>query len=137
MDTKNATELNANVPSPASPGSAIKVSRREVAEMKRRQKEETQCAEERFRAMMRAGCHDCRRAAAHAMRIWDDPATPGKMVALCRECADKRVTTETVKGIEEDRPYEPEGVFVEYSPNSPLHDKSSIGKENQRRAAHD
>jgi hypothetical protein len=67
--------------------------------------------------MMRAGCHDCRRAAEHAMRIWDDEAKPGQMVAVCAKCADKRVTAEIVKGLAEDRPYEPEGVFVEFSPN--------------------
>lgn len=90
--------------------------RRLVSDTKRRQKEARQRVHAQFHLMMSGGCHDCRRNATHAMRIWDDEAKPGLMVAVCSECAGKRVTDDIVKGIDEDRPYEPEGLFVEYSP---------------------
>ena len=102
--------------------------RRLVAETKRRQKEETQLAHERFQQMMRGGCHDCQRNAKHAMRIWDDEAKPGLMVAVCSECGGKRVTADIVKGIGEDRPYEPEDVFVEFSPNAKPSDSAEETK---------
>jgi hypothetical protein len=90
-----------------------KPSRRKDGEMKRLQKEEQMRVEARSHAMMRAGCHDCRGRAEFALRI-----ESGTMVALCGKCASGRVTINIVTWIEEDRPYEPEGVFVEHSPGA-------------------
>lgn len=63
-------------------------------------------------------CHDCRQPAAHAMQIWDAGVEPGKIVALCDACANKRVTDSIVQSLEIERDYEPPGLFVEYSPHT-------------------
>jgi hypothetical protein len=75
--------------------------RRFVAKTKRRQKEKAEFAHRQFRQMMGRGCHDCRRTATLAMQIWDDKATPVRMVAACLECAEKRVSAGIVNGIDD------------------------------------